>query len=244
MRYHRLDHLRGVNVISMVAYHVTWDLVYLFGMDWKWYQSAGAYVWQQCICWTFILLSGFCYSLGKRHLRRGLEVFGAGVLVSLVTLVAMPEDRVLFGILTLLGSSMLLLWGMEPLLKKISAKGGLVGSAFLFFVFRNVNEGYLGFEGLRLVKLPSALYRNPLTTYLGFPHSGFYSTDYFSLVPWFFLFLCGYFLYRSGENRKLWNCLQGRPLPKLDWIGRNALLIYLLHQPLSYGILSVWFGVF
>ena len=55
------------------------------------------------------LLSGYCWSLGRRHLRRGLTVFAAGALVSAVTLIAMPENAVRFGVLTLLGSASLLL---------------------------------------------------------------------------------------------------------------------------------------
>ena len=34
-RYHGLDTLRGVTLISMMAYHACWDLMYIFGMDWS-----------------------------------------------------------------------------------------------------------------------------------------------------------------------------------------------------------------
>ena len=64
-----LDALRGLTLVSMIAYHACWDLVYLFHADWDWYRGTGAYIWQQSICWTFILLSGFCFSLGRRPLR-------------------------------------------------------------------------------------------------------------------------------------------------------------------------------
>ena len=66
-----LDALRGLTILSMAAYHACWDLVYIFRMDWGWYRSGAAYLWQQSICWTFILLSGFCWSMGRRPLRRG-----------------------------------------------------------------------------------------------------------------------------------------------------------------------------
>ena len=71
VRYAGLDTLRGVTLVSMMAYHACWDLVYIFGMDWDWYGSFGAYLWQQSICWTFILLSGYCVQLGRHRLRRG-----------------------------------------------------------------------------------------------------------------------------------------------------------------------------
>ena len=103
-RYHLLDSLRGLTLISMILYHGTWDLVYLYGVDWQWYHGTLAYAWQQSICWTFILLSGFCWNMVRHHLMRGLMVFGGGAIITLVTLIAMPENRVVFGVLTLLGS--------------------------------------------------------------------------------------------------------------------------------------------
>ena len=120
-RYELLDTLRGLTILSMVMYHGTWDLVYLFDMKWDWYDGTGAYVWQQSICWTFILLSGFCWSFSRNHLRRGGLVFGGGVMVSLVTNILMPENRILFGILTCIGSCMLLMIPVEKLAKKIPA---------------------------------------------------------------------------------------------------------------------------
>ena len=105
-RLHLLDALRGFLMINMIAYHGLWDLVYLFGVQADWYKGPGAYLWQQFICWTFILLSGFCCSFSRNHLRRGLLVFGGGGVISLVTCVLMPGSRILFGVLTCIGSCM------------------------------------------------------------------------------------------------------------------------------------------
>ena len=230
-----LDTLRGVTILSMVAYHACWDLVYIFGKDWAWYRSDAAYVWQQSICWTFILLSGYCWSLGRHRLKRGLMAFGGGVLVRLVTLLFMPEDPVRFGVLTLLGSAALLTIPLEPLLRRIPARAGLAGSFSLFLLLRDVNGGWLGFEGARVLALPGSLYRNLLTAYLGFPAASFYSTDYFSLLPWLFLFWTGYFLWRLRPGDRG----SGLRLPGITAMGRHSLLIYLLHQPVIYGVLSV-----
>ena len=107
-RYRLLDELRGLDLISMMLYHGMWDVVFLFGVAQKWYTGRPGFVWQQSICWVFILLSGFCLPLGHHPFRRGAIVFGAGALVTAVTLLFLPEDVVWFGVLTLLGSSMLL----------------------------------------------------------------------------------------------------------------------------------------
>ena len=57
------------------------------------------------------------------------------------------------------------------------------------------------------------------------------------MLPWIFLFFTGFFLYRitsaKGWNEKLF--ARGQ-LQLLNTIGRNSLLVYLLHQPVLYGL--------
>ena len=232
-----LDALRGFLMIHMIAYHGMWNLKYLFGVEADWYSGAPKYIWQQFICWNFILLSGFCWSMSRNHLKRGLLVFGGGAVVSLVTCVLMPENRILFGILTCIGSCVLLMIPVEKLLRKIPAGIGAVASFAAFVLLRNCNQGTLGFEKFVIGRLPEALYRNNLTAYLGFPQPDFFSTDYFSLFPWFFLFVTGFFLQRitsgKGWNEKLF--ARGQ-FPLLNFLGRHSLLVYLLHQPVLYGL--------
>lgn len=131
-RYALLDELRGLDLVSMMLYHGCWDLVNLFGIQADWYYGLPGHLWQQSICWVFILLSGFCVQLGHQTLRRGAQVFGAGALVTAVTLLFMPEDRVVFGVLTLLGSAMLLTGLLEKPLRRIPPAAGLAVSAVLF----------------------------------------------------------------------------------------------------------------
>ena len=245
-RYHLLDVIRGITLFSMIAYHGMWDLVYMYGVRWDWYRGTGAYIWQQSICWTFIILSGFCWSMGKRPLKRGLVVFGSGLLVTVVTLLFMPQNRVIFGVLTFTGSAMLLMIPVDRLMQRFEKQYGRIAMAIglaisvgCFIITRNINEGYLGFEKLRLVKLPVSLYRGKFMTYLGFPEPGFYSTDYFSLLPWLFLFLCGYFVYSLLKDKLPCYPILKSDVPVFSFIGKHSLLIYLLHQPVLYGICSL-----
>lgn len=232
-RLHLLDLIRGITLVSMMLYHAAWNLKYLFGVSIPWYSRLPGQLWQQSICWTFIILSGFCWSLSRGHLRRGLVIFGGGVLVSLVTGLVMPENRILWGILTCTGSCVLILIPLEPLLKKLPAPAGLIGSFALFCFFRNTSRGTLGFG----ITLPDFLYRNLFTAWLGFPAADFFSTDYFPLIPWLFLFIFGYFLFRFLSERDLIERLFSRgQLPVLNWLGRHSLIVYLLHQPIIYGI--------
>lgn len=241
-RLHALDALRGLCLISMTAYHGLWNLVYLFGVDLPWYRGTPGHVWQQSICWTFIILSGFCWQMGRKHLKRGAMVFGGGILVSLVTHLLMPASQITFGILTCTGSCVLLMILLDKVLKKVPAVLGVLVSFCLFLLTFNCDRGSLGFGHFVLMELPDTLYRNLLTTYLGFPMRGFVSADYFPLLPWLFLFISGYFLYSLLHSRGLDVKLfaKGR-FPVLNFLGRHSLMVYLLHQPVVYGLCMAWY---
>ena len=246
-RLYLLDEYRGFVVLNMIAYHAIWDLVYMFGVDWKWYKSDIGHVWQQWICWSFILVSGFCWKMGKKPLKRGLLVYGAGALISLVTVLVMPSAKVMFGVLTLLGSCMILMVPLEFIFAKIPAViGGII--SFVLFVFTYpVNRGYIGVDIKHAIFLPQEWYANSFTTYLGFVEKGFFSTDYFPIFPWLFLYITGYFLYRilykknaSGYRDQIVRLLGMSVCRPLGWIGKHALFIYMLHQPVIYAILMIW----
>lgn len=242
-RYEKLDGIRGFALLNMIVYHAIWDMVYLYQLKWNWYKSEGAYAWQQGICWTFIFLSGFCWPLGKHTLKRGLIVFLCGAVITLVTLLAMPQNRVVFGVLTLIGSCMLLMNLIDRWLQRLPALLGLSGSVLLFFLTRNVNDGYLGFEDFNLMKLPLVLYKNLFTTYIGFTAQDFYSTDYFSLLPWLFLFLAGYFTFRYLNGKRVMEYMKDSMLLPMEWLGRHSLEIYMIHQPLLYfGLELIFFN--
>lgn len=246
IRYGLLDTLRGITLISMILYHGTWDLVYLYGIKWDWFHGTGAYIWQQSICWTFIFLSGFCWSLGKKPLKRGVLVFAGGAVITLITCIFMPENKVVFGVLTLIGSCMLLMIPLHKLLQEVLQKraGIITGfciSILLFVLTRNCNDGYLGFEAWKIGKLPTAWYGKGIAAFLGFPSPDFYSTDYFSLFPWFFLFLGGYFFYHLLNKEKRLTRAFTWEIVLLSKVGRYSLPIYMLHQPVLYAVLSLLF---
>ena len=244
IRYGYLDTLRGITLLSMMAYHAVWDLVYLAGFDWKWFQSDAGLVWQQSICWTFILLSGFCWSLGRRRLYRGALVFGGGLLISAVTWIFTYEERITFGVLTLLGTAMLLMIALEKVFRRIPPVLGCVSAMLAFLFTKGINDGFLGFyyfgkdgiEALELFRLPGWLYQQGyFFTFIGFTDNRFYSADYFSIFPWIFLFIAGYFLYRAALGRNILSRIASH-VPRLPFegLGRHSLLIYLLHQPVVY----------
>lgn len=242
-RLHALDAIRGITLLSMIAYHAMWDLVYMFGVRADWYRSDAAHLWQQSICWTFILLSGFCHALGRKPWKRGLIVFGASVIVSAVTLIFMPNQRILFGVLNLMGLSMLMMALLAKPFVHVNPYLGAVLSFVIFGLTKTVQRGVLIVFGHEIAVLPEALYANDITALFGFPGPGFYSTDYFPLIPWFFLYVTGWFLYRIFERRG-WLGIFAKPrVPVLGFVGRHTLPIYMAHQPVIYAVLTVVFSI-
>ena len=240
-RLHSLDFIRGIAIISMIIYHTCWDLSFMYDVKILQSMDVYAYIWQQSICITFILLSGFCFSLSKNSLKRGIIVFIAGGIVTAITLVFMKQNAVVFGILTFIGVAMIICSLGSKLLSRLNPAFSLSLSLLLFMVTRGVNKGYLGFYGVKLLSIPRFFYKNIFTSFLGFPNSSFSSTDYFSLFPWLFLFLSGYFLFMLFKKKKI-KIPKGKNIPVVNFIGRHSLIIYLLHQPIIYGFLSLIFA--
>ena len=114
------------------------------------------------------------------------------------------------------------------------APAGAYSQLFLFLLARDVNHGYLGFAWVPLLRLPRGWYTNLATAGLGFPAPAFASSDYFSLLPWLFLFWTGFYLYRLRPEIP---ALPDIRLPGLSVISRHSLLLYLLHQPVLYAAL-------
>lgn len=243
LRYTVIDILRGLAIISMTVYHALWDIVYMFGEDIPWFRTDAGFIFQQSICWSFILISGFCFSIAKRKLRRAVTVLVCSAVITAVTALVMPDNVILHGVLSLLGTAMLVTIPFEKSFKKIPPFIGIAVSTVLFALTYNITDGTIGFGDTVLLRLPDFLYANDVTAFFGFPHDGFRSSDYFPLLPWLFLFWAGYFLYRSFEKNGWLRYLSAFSFRPLEFIGRHSLEIYMAHQPIIYGILFIIFKI-
>ncbi len=235
-RFDTLDTLRGFALINMLAYHTSYDLVMIFGMKWPFFYTEGAFYWQQMICILFIFIAGCVASFSKHLLKRGLIVFGAAMLMTLVTYFVMPSQVIWFGVLHLLGISMIVTYFLQAFLNRIPKIPGMIVVFLLFVTTRYIDAGTLNFFGYRYLKLPEIWYESGRLFFFGFPNKSFFSADYFPILPWLFLFLTGYFAFGVLKNRKDTKELYIR-IPGLSFIGQHTFVIYLLHQPIIYGIL-------
>ena len=175
----------------------------------------------------FLLLSGTSITLGHHHIRRGLVVFGCGMLITLVTFVMSRLNMlnsafiIRFGVLQCLGSCMLL-WS----------------------IFRRLPKWALAAIGLALVIV--GLYFSTLrveTNWLypiGLITPAFSSGDYFPLLPHFGFFLigaaAGRIFYAQKKTLFPWVNEKSILLRPLIFLGRHSLWVYLLHQPILNGL--------
>lgn len=238
-RYLWIDRLRGITLISMIGYHLCWDLHNLFGVKLSLMGISFSHVWQQSICWSFILLSGYCLSLGKKTWKHGLTLLLCALIIRVATAVVEPDETIRYGVLFLLGISSLVLGLMRKPLEKVHPVLGIILALGIFFLTFDVRKGYIGYESLHLMQIPSAFYQSPALAWLGFPNKTFHSGDYFPILPWLFLFLAGFFLYRLFPPNPLKKSRDSGGF--LAFLGRHSLIIYMIHQPLIYGLCYLLF---
>lgn len=242
IRYYFVDGIRGIAIINMVIFHFLYDVYIVYEKSPAWYGLPAIHIWQQMICWTFIFVSGFVWTWGKAgNLKRGVTFSLFGFLISFITLAIVPAQTIWFGILNFMGCAVLLMLPLEKPLRKIPAACGMPICFLLFLLCRQIQFGRIGIPGLLQIQVPNLLYRIKILTPLGFPYAGFYSSDYFPVFPWIFLYLCGFYFNRIFMKHNTWQKCARRKLPCLSVLGSKTIWIYLLHQPFSMLVCSLIF---
>ena len=227
-RYEIIDLWRTAALLTMLVYHFIYDLG-LFGfITWEQVFSFGPQAVQKFTCYSFIFISGMSCRFSKGNIRRGMVTFICAMAVSLVSLIA--GIPILFGILHMLGVSMILYGLIEKHFEKYLEKIPKFIAPFLWLVLFVAAKIWI--DGA-----PSVGTR--LLFPLGFTYSGFSSSDYFPLLPWFFLFLAGTAVGKIiTEKSPAW---LSASIPRwLTWPGRHTLIVYLVHQPILYALFYVF----
>ena len=243
--YHLIDAYRGFALLNMLFFHFFFDIYMIFRQDPDWYHRPVVHIWQQFICISFLFVSGISWHFSQNNVKRGLLLNLYGLIITAVTFVFMPSQTVWFGILNCIGCCTLLmiplhkLWNRprtaSPRQKVWKCGLGLFLSILLFLFTRNLSDGYVGMAFFSF-PVPEAIYHFRPMTILGFPYPGFFSGDYFPILPWFFLFVAGYWFWEliSCQNSLL-GVFRIR-IPILSRLGQKTIWIYMLHQPFLYGV--------
>ena len=240
-RYSLLDAIRGLAVINMIAFHLLYDIFCVFGVWPGFPLSSPVVIWERFICCTFIIVSGIAINFSRHGYRRGIIVSLCGIVITVITLIFMPEESIFYGVLTFIGAAMLVTFALRNLLGKIKPIIGAVVFFVLFALSYGIPSRYIGFFSIPTITLPNTMYQYRWLAFFGFPDGGFCSSDYFPFIPWIFLFIFGFYLWRVFEQRG-WDRFFTKKIPVLDFIGRHSLIIYMIHQPILYGICYIIFN--
>jgi len=235
-----IDGLRGLAVSLMVIHHMLYNLTAFLGAPWWVYSNPVFNFLQAVFIGVFLFLSGVSSRFSRSNIRRGLITLALAVVISTATyIIGMP---IWFGILHLLGLCMLFFGATKKLLDLIPRKVSpviftlLITASALARQYLQPTSGHLWMRNLLYTlgwPQPGKFDINLLPWQPGFVIGSF---DYQPLLPWIFVFLLGTWagIYISG--RKLPDWFYEKKIPFFPIIGRKALLIYVLHQPVMYGI--------
>lgn len=244
-RIELLDELRGFAILAMIVHHFFLDVGEVFSANWGYTAFSKLCVVQPLFWAIFIIISGICSMLSRNTLKRGAAVLGSGLLITLITAVIMPKIgmngmEIYFGILSCLGSCMIITGILMPLIKKTNTILGMIISVVLFFVTYSISDGSL-FYGL--IDLPAVLYKTNYLMPLGFYNNEFFSADYFALFPWLFMFLFGAFVGKFAKAGAFPQWSYKKRSKLLAFVGRNSLWFYLAHQVVIYALLYLFFAI-
>lgn len=244
IRYHGLDEARGFAVLCMVFYHAFYTMGYSFNMPWGLWLFDFFTPAEPFFAMFFIGLSGVMCQFTRSNFKRGIKLAAISAVLTAVTVAAsrfgVEGAEIYFGVLHLLSVGMLLVALINPVLRKIHPLILALVFLALFVAFYNVEYCRFGFgTGELSVKLPFEWYQNDALAFLGFHSPYFYSADYFPLLPWIFMFLFGASLGLYNRRGKFPNFLIKKRIAPLGFLGRHALWVYILHQPVIFAICFV-----
>lgn len=235
-----LDEYRGVAIIAMILFHAYYDIAVLLPLPAGSLSHPAVSIASNLIGGSFTLISGICSVFSKSNIRRGFICLFFALMITVVTSVFMPSERIIFGVLHMLGLSMVIYGVLQKLLSKIPCVLGGVVFICLFIITFKLSSGYL-LLGTYKYYLPQSFYTTAYLFPFGFRGPGFFSADYYPLFPWLFLFMAGSYLGNWLSKANLPDFFYRKKSPVLVWMGKHSLLLYIVHQPLLYGFFYCFF---
>lgn len=230
-RLHGIDALRGAAILTMIVYHLSWDLSWFGFVDWPVASGTGWRIFSGAIAFSFLFLSGvslvLAHSGGIRWRSFGKRlaiIVAAAAAVSVITYFTFGQTYVRFGILHAIAASSVIALPFVRLPLIAAYAGAALVFSLPFWASHPV------FDGQAL-----------LWTGLGKPAYG--SVDYVPLAPWAAATLLGVAIAKTPGVLSLLRRHASGPYKGyigrlLVFCGRWSLVIYLLHQPILYGLVS------
>lgn len=236
-----LDILRGGAMILVMLYHLLFDLRYIYKVPLPrpiTPMQPEAELVHICFLWVLFAVSGICTRYSKDPVKRGAFLYIIGFLITFVTSYFVPSEHIVFGVLSCFGALMAICGLLRPLLDRIPWQILLVSSVLLWIPFRNFHHDGMIHLFIADIALPAPAIGNYLYP-IGITAEGFYSADYFPIIPYIFMFLTGYALHIPVNEHKLPESFYKMKCPPLEFIGKHSLLFYAVHQPVMLLILEI-----
>jgi len=221
-----IDALRGIAVTLMVIHHALYNMAAFLDAPWWLYSNPVFDFLQAIFIGLFIVISGVSSRFSRGNVERGAIVIVISVVITYITV--RMEMPIYFGILHLLGFLMIFYGLTSKLFDKIPKKV----APFIYI-------------SLIILSAFARMYLNPssdnqvirdMLSVLGWRQPGFVSFDYQTILPWIFVFLFGTWAGDFIRDGKFPAWFYKAKMPFFPFIGRNALLVYVLHQPVLFGI--------
>jgi uncharacterized membrane protein len=225
-RFAELDFFRGSAILLMIIYHVFFQLKF-FGIYSVDIFNGWWYLFARSIAIVFLLLVGISIVLSYRsrksnfrNLYRGRIVLFAALGISLVTFLTFSEYTIYFGVLHFIAFILLL----SPLIVRLNVYP---------LAFLSIFSIAIGFWFKSLIVESEYLF------WIGLRFSTFKTFDYFPIFPWIGVVLLGMLLGKVYYSRA--KSLEFMNFGLLNRFSRNSLLLYLIHNPVIYGVLKLVF---
>jgi uncharacterized membrane protein len=230
-RVDAVDCARGLALVGMAAYHLTWDLAdfRLVSPDLPF--TPGMRFLSHAVASSFLALVGVSLALAHRKgfnrrafWRRLMIVAGAAALVTAGSVVFAPGEGIFFGILHCIAAASLIAapFIAAPAWASLAVALAAIAAPFL---------------------IHSTLFDPPWLLWLGLGEALPNTLDWRPLLPWAGVVFLGLAAARTpGVMRKLtspgrWRAASGASRATC-FAGRHSLPIYLVHQPILIGLLT------
>jgi uncharacterized membrane protein len=225
-----VDALRGSAIVLMVIYHFCFDLSYFGLASFDFYEDRFWLNLRTLILSLFLGLVGVSLVLASRqrldvgrYLRRLILLVASAALVSFSTWWMFGERFVFFGVLHFIAVASVL----ALLFLRAGSLNLIAGVGVILFATR-YQSAWFDTPGRRWIGLMT---HKPLTE------------DYVPLLPWFGVVLLGLFTAPyivQWSKTRLGGTSDAASIRWLALAGRHSLVIYLIHQPLLIGALSLY----
>lgn len=231
-RVYNLDKIRGLTIISMVLFHLMYNINFFREISW-YNETLLNKVWQLSIALSFFIISGITSTLlsSKKNIIRGIKTSFVGALISVATYIFARDQFIVWGVMNGLGLSMIIGGLLNN--NRIFSKKTILMYLLFFALTYNIPR-----NSLNNIDFFKYLYNLNIFP-LGFPSDKFVSADYFPIIPWIFAYFAGISLGSFLQKKNFYNKYGTDNL--LAKIGRYSMPIYLIHQVILYPIVSLFF---